>query len=50
MVEVYYIDVAREKRNMTGAKVTDDIAEICKRNGDHRVVMPMFPRERSKTL
>ena len=49
MVEVYYIDVAREKRNTAGAKAPDDIAEICKRNGYHRVVMPMFPRERSKT-
>lgn len=50
MVEVYYIDIAREKRNTTGAKAPADISEICKRNRYHRVVMPMFPKERSKML
>lgn len=50
MVKVYYIDIAREKRNTAGAKAPDDIAEICKKNGYHRVVMPMYPREKSKVM
>lgn len=50
MTEVYYIDIDREKRNTSGAKAPDDIAEICRRNGYHRVVMPVFPKKRPKIV
>lgn len=37
---IYYIDEEREKRNTAGAKAPDDIAEICRRAGYERIVLP----------
>lgn len=46
--QIYYIDINRIKRNTAGSKAKDDIADICKKNGYIRVVLPTFPDKGSK--
>lgn len=46
--QIYYIDINRIKRNTAGSKAKDDIADICKKNGYNRVVLPTFPDKGSK--
>lgn len=50
MNKIYYIDLDREKRNTAGAKAPDDIAELCRRGGYHRISMPLYPRDKSKLI
>ena len=40
---IYYIDEEREKRNTAGAKAPDDIAELCRRAGYTRIILPYLP-------
>ena len=43
-----YIDYDREKRETAGAKAPDDIAEICRRIGCRKLVLPYFPQNKGK--